>query len=179
VVLKKWDRCQNPVNSGLRPDEDLLHDLQAEGFSDPLLFRTCAQYWAERSNGDTATRRHGDSETGRQGDKERTENGAGGTDNAFVSVSPCLPVSVSSSLPEGEQFPDLVHWLGMGLTRLEIEAIKARGVGQLLHQLQQTWEKVCPPDLADVAGRTKNAWERLLAEESRACADVLLNTLEP
>jgi len=52
-------------------------------------------------------------------------------------------------------------------------------VSQLLQQLQQTLEKVCPPDLAEVAGRTKPAWERLLAEESRACADVLLNTLEP
>src|SRR5439155_2776521 len=69
--------------------------------------------------------------------------------------------------------------LEMGLTRLEIEAIKARGVSQLLQQLQQTLEKVSPPDLAEVAGRTKPAWERLLAEESRACADVLLNTLEP
>jgi energy-coupling factor transporter ATP-binding protein EcfA2 len=34
--------------------------------------------------------------------------------------------------PEGETFTDLVHWLEMGLSRLEIESIKARGVGQLL-----------------------------------------------
>jgi hypothetical protein len=73
----------------------------------------------------------------------------------------------------------LVQWLETGLTRLEIEAIKARGVSQLLQQLQQTLQKVCPPDLAEVASRARPAWERLLAEESRACADVLLNTLEP
>jgi hypothetical protein len=89
------------------------------------------------------------------------------------------PQSSILDLPQGEQFPELVHWLEMGLTRLEIEAIKARGVSQLLQQLRHTLEKVCPPDLAEVAGRTKTAWERLLAEESRACADVLLNTLEP
>ena len=39
----------------LRPDEDLIRDLQSEGFQNPLLFRTCAQRWAdgtrEGSNG--------------------------------------------------------------------------------------------------------------------------------
>src|SRR6266851_9763896 len=69
-VLNKWDRCQNTGPSGLRPDDDLLHDLQAEGFSDPLLFRTCAQYWAEKSNGEGATGRPGDKETRREEDKE-------------------------------------------------------------------------------------------------------------
>ncbi len=137
-VLNKWDRCQKTGPSGLRPDDDLLRDLQSEGFSNPLLFRTCAQYWAEAR-------------------RSRIENGR----------------------PEGEQFPDLVRWLEMGLSRLEIEAIKARGVSQLLQQLQHTLEKAVPPDLAEVAGRTKVAWEKLLAEESRASADVLLNTLEP
>jgi hypothetical protein len=43
-VLNKWDRCVN-AGAGLRPDEDLLRDLRAEGFQDPLLFRTCAQAW--------------------------------------------------------------------------------------------------------------------------------------
>src|SRR5947209_7578962 len=95
-ILNKWDRCLDTGATGLRPDEDLLRDLQAEGFNDPLLFRTCAQCWVDRTEG----------------------NG-------------------SPQPPEGEQFRDLEHWLEMGLTRLEIEAIKARGVSQLLHHLQQ------------------------------------------
>ena len=41
-VLNKWDRCLH-VETGNRPDEDLLQDLQQEGFQNPLLFRTCAQ----------------------------------------------------------------------------------------------------------------------------------------
>jgi hypothetical protein len=67
----------------------------------------------------------------------------------------------------------------MGLTRMEIEAIKARGISQLLQHLEQALQAACPPDVAEVAGRTQAAWERLLAEESRTSADVLLNTLEP
>ncbi|HTU19053.1 MAG TPA: GTPase, partial [Gemmataceae bacterium] len=53
-VLNKWDRCVHPAASGLRPDEDLLRDLQSEGFQAPLLFRTCAQLWVDRaaSNGE-------------------------------------------------------------------------------------------------------------------------------
>src|SRR5207248_5197908 len=53
-VLNKWDRCQNPGAEGLRPDDDLIRDLQGEGFQHPLLFRTCAQYWVDhpcQSNG--------------------------------------------------------------------------------------------------------------------------------
>jgi hypothetical protein len=138
-VLNKWDRCLHTGASGLRPDEDLLHDLQEEGFQNPLLFRTNAQAWVDRA--------------GRNGD--------------------------APPLPEGEQFPELVRWLEMGLTRLEIEAIKARGVSQLLHQLQSALQAACPPDLTDVAARTRAVWERILAEEARANAEVLLNTLEP
>jgi len=67
----------------------------------------------------------------------------------------------------------------MGLTRLEIEAIKARGVSQLLHHLQEALTAACPPDLTDVAARTQSAWERILGEEAGANAEVLLNTLEP
>jgi hypothetical protein len=81
--------------------------------------------------------------------------------------------------PQGEQFQELVRWLELGLTRLEIEAIKARGVSQLLQQLQKTLEGACPPDLAEPAARTRSAWMQTLAEEARADADVLLNTLEP
>jgi hypothetical protein len=139
-VLNKWDRCLHQSNSGLRPDDDLLRDLQLEGFQEPLLFRTCAQLWVDRAtcNGETPT-----------------------------------------DLPEGEQFADLVHWLEMGLTRLEIEAIKARGVSQLLQHMQQALSAVSPPDLGDIAERTRAAWIEPLTEEAAATSDVLLNTLEP
>jgi energy-coupling factor transporter ATP-binding protein EcfA2 len=81
--------------------------------------------------------------------------------------------------PVGEQFAELVQWLEMGLSRLEIEAIKARGVSQLLQQLQKTLESACPPDLAEPAKRTRSIWLQTLGEESRADAEVLLGTLEP
>lgn len=181
-VLNKWDRCQNTGPSGLRPDDDLLRDLRAEGFSDPLLFRTCAQYWA--ANGRSKM------EDGGSRNEDRGSSVEGRIDSPSPILDPRSSILASSSsilhppsfilaLPEGEQFPDLVRWLEMGLTRLEIEAIKARGVSQLLQQLQQTLEKSVPPDLAEVAERTKAAWEKLLVSESRASADVLLNTLEP
>jgi hypothetical protein len=137
-VLNKWDRCTLTGTGGLRPDEDLLRDLHGEGFKEPLLFRTNAQFWVDKSSG----------------------NGV-------------------AEPPEGEQFLDLANWLEMGLTRLEIEAIKARGVSQLLHQLQDALQTVSPPDLTEVAARTRSMWEKSLAEESAATAEVLLNTLEP
>ncbi len=139
-VLNKWDRCLHPSDSGVRPDDDLLRDLQAEGFQSPLLFRTCAQLWVDRA----------------------TRNG-----------------ETSDSLPQGEQFADLVQWLEMGLTRLEIEAIKARGVSQLLQHMQQALTAVSPPDLDAIAERTRAAWAEPLSEEAAATSDVLLNTLEP
>src|SRR5207253_4268510 len=83
-VLNKWDRCLHG-NGGVRPDEDLLRDLHAEGFRQPLLFRTCAQLWLDRFLG---------------------------RDGEVV-------------IPDSDQFQDLARWLEMGLTRLEIEAIKA------------------------------------------------------
>ncbi len=138
-VLNKWDRCLHG-DGGVRPDDDLVRDLQSEGFQNPLLFRTCAQLWVDQGS----------------------TNGQN-----------------PAALPAGEQFRDLVHWLEMGLTRLEIEAIKARGVSQLLHQLQDALEAACPPDLTEVAGRTRTAWERVLGEEAAATVEVLLNTLEP
>jgi hypothetical protein len=138
-VLNKWDRCINTGATGLRPDEDLLNDLKGEGFENPLIFRTCAQYWVDAANG------------AKDGHK----------------------------LAEGEQFRDLTQWLELGLTRLEIESIKARGVSQLLQQLKLALEQACPPDLADVAGKTQAAWERLLREEAQSTAQVLLDTLEP
>src|SRR5207253_5203800 len=42
-----------------------------------------------------------------------------------------------------------------------------------------TLEAACPPDLTEVAARTKACWERLLKEEAHATADILLNSLEP
>jgi hypothetical protein len=80
---------------------------------------------------------------------------------------------------EGEQFLDLVRWLEAGLSRLEIEAIKARGVSQLLHQLENALEAARPPDLTTAADRTRLAWNRAIDEEAGSAASVLLNTLQP
>jgi energy-coupling factor transporter ATP-binding protein EcfA2 len=80
---------------------------------------------------------------------------------------------------EGEQFLELVRWLELGLTRLEIEAIKARGVSQLLHQLQAALEAVRPPDMTAAVERARAAWARLVATDAAATAGVLLNTLDP
>src|SRR5262249_43115909 len=85
----------------------------------------------------------------------------------------------SHEIPQGEQFTELVRWLDPGLTRLETEAIKARGVLQLLGQLQRGLESACPPELGDTADRTRASWDRHLAEEAQETAQILLNTLEP
>ena len=138
-VLNKWDRCLHPGALGMRPDEDLLRDLRAEGFDSPLLFRTCAQHWVDQPYG--------------------TNNGT-------------PPV-------EGEQFVELVRWLEQGLTRMEIEAIKARGVSRLLKQLEEAIQAICPPDLSEAAERIRGAWSRQLGDEANAAAGVLLNTLDP
>ena len=140
-VLNKWDRCQHPGASGLRPDDDMLRDLANEGFEKPMLFRTCAQHWIDHP---------------REG-----------------SEGPVVPPV------EGEQFLELVKWIEQGLNRLEIEAIKARGVSRLLSQLQSALEAIRPPDYTPVAARIESAWQRLLGEESATIAAVLLNTLEP
>jgi hypothetical protein len=81
--------------------------------------------------------------------------------------------------PEGEQFQELVHWIEMDLTRAEIEAIKARGVTQLLAQLDDTLLSARPPDLRPAAEATRAAWDRTLSDEAKAAAEVLLNTLDP
>ncbi len=143
-VLNKWDRCVTG-ESGVQPDQDLLADLKAEGFQNPLLFRTTAQLWLD------AAKAHG---------------GSG------------LPPK-PADLPEGEQFGLLRNWLELGLTRLEIEAVKARGVGQLLAQITRMAETVRPPDLSAEAEKVKASWERTLAEEADVQADVLVGTLEP
>jgi energy-coupling factor transporter ATP-binding protein EcfA2 len=86
---------------------------------------------------------------------------------------------VPEGLPPGEQFRNLREWLELGLTRLEIESVKARGVGQLLTQLDQALEQVRPGDLTAEAERVRSAWEQILHEEAAACGDVLVSTLEP
>jgi energy-coupling factor transporter ATP-binding protein EcfA2 len=146
-VLNKWDRCSRESATGLSPDQDLLRDLEAEGFQNPQLFRTCAQFWAD----------------------QLLKDGKPGEPGAFATGGP-VP---------GEQFPELVHWLELGLTRLEIEAIKARGVSQLLHQLQQGMEAARPPELEAEAEKTRTVWCKILEQEARTNAAVLLTTLEP
>jgi hypothetical protein len=153
-VLNKWDRCLQPVAGGVRPDEDLLRDLSEEGFQSPLLFRTCAQRWVDQAS---------------QG---RGWWGEGpGADGEHAAPT--------AEVPPGEQFLELSRWLEQGLTRLEIEAIKARGVSQLLDHLEQALVAAAPPDLAEVAGRTQAAWSRPLADEAAAASAVLIDTLEP
>jgi hypothetical protein len=137
-VLNKWDRCIHAGAAGLRPDQDLLKDLEAKGFQSPLLFRTCAQMWVDRASG-------------------------------MATPEP----------PEGENFHELTGWLEDGITRLEIEAIKARGVSQLLTHLEQAMTEAAPPDLTEAAEKAKEAWARPLAEEAEATAGILINTLEP
>jgi energy-coupling factor transporter ATP-binding protein EcfA2 len=143
-VLNKWDRCVTG-ESGVRPDDDLLSDLKAEGFENPLLFRTTAQLWL---------------------DAAKNHNGRG---------LPPKPADV----PDGEQFALLRNWLEFGLTRLEIEAVKARGVEQTLAQLARLADGVRPPDLSAEGLKVKAAWEKTLAEEAETQADVLVGTLEP
>ncbi len=87
--------------------------------------------------------------------------------------------TLPADLPEGEQFAELRNWLELGLTRLEIEAVKARGVGQLLAQTERTIAKVTPPNLSAEAEKASAAWERVLDQEAEDQADVLVSTLEP
>lgn len=82
-------------------------------------------------------------------------------------------------LPEGEQFQQLINWLELGLTRLEVEAIKARGVNQLLDAVTSALDNAAPPDLTEVAKRTQSAWEKSLEDEARQIADILVHALEP
>ena len=166
-VLNKWDRCLHNGADGVRPDADLLRDLKGEGFEDPRLFRTCAQAWVDRVQSPESEVRGPRSEV--RGPKSEVQSQGN------------LPAAqgLERELPEGEQFGELVRWLEAGLTRMEIEAIKARGVSQLLQHLEQALRTTCPPDLTEAAARIKPVWERLLGEESRATAEILLNALDP
>jgi 50S ribosome-binding GTPase len=82
-------------------------------------------------------------------------------------------------LPPGEQFRDLTNWLENGLSRLEIEAVKARGVSQLFDHMQQALGHVRPPDLTAEAEKTRAAWEALLENEAGEHTEVLVGTLDP
>jgi energy-coupling factor transporter ATP-binding protein EcfA2 len=82
------------------------------------------------------------------------------------------------NLPEGEQFRDLVEWLEHGLTQREIEVIKARGVYQLLVQVDQALKRVRPPDLSEAAKRTRQLWEKILSDEAKQMAETLLKQID-
>jgi energy-coupling factor transporter ATP-binding protein EcfA2 len=83
------------------------------------------------------------------------------------------------NLPDGEQFSELRTWLELGLTRLEMEAVKARGVAQLLDSTHKALTDAQPPDLARPAAAVGEAWAPLLEAEALAQAEVLANTVEP
>jgi energy-coupling factor transporter ATP-binding protein EcfA2 len=82
-------------------------------------------------------------------------------------------------LVPGEQFAELRSWLENGLTRLEIEAVKAKGVSQLLQHLHMALERVLPPDLTVAAKTTRSFWEAALVDEAREHTAALLSTLDP
>ena len=89
------------------------------------------------------------------------------------------PENTPADLPPGEQFAELRDWLELGLTRLEIDAIKARGVGQLLDSTRESLAAVKPPDLADAAAKTAKAWGPLLDHEAQTQAEALVGSLDP
>ncbi len=89
------------------------------------------------------------------------------------------PGRTPTDLPPGEQFAELLAWLETGLTRLEVEAVKARGVSQLLAHAGQAVEAARPPDLAAAAEAVRGKWATELADEAEAQADVLVSSLEP
>ena len=89
------------------------------------------------------------------------------------------PENTPADLPPGEQFAELRDWLELGLTRLEIDALKARGVGQLLDSAREALKAVTPPDLDDAAARASKAWAGLLAGEAETQAEVLVGSLDP
>jgi predicted GTPase len=89
------------------------------------------------------------------------------------------PPPTPPDLPDGEQFTLLRNWLELGLTRLEIEAVKARGVGQLLASVARVVDSLRPPDLTAEAEKVKDAWRQTLASEADVQGEVLVGTLEP
>jgi energy-coupling factor transporter ATP-binding protein EcfA2 len=82
------------------------------------------------------------------------------------------------AVPE-ETFLDLVRWLEQGISRIEIEAIKGRGVGRLLDDLGVTIEAVAPPDLTAPAAACDPAWRGTIHRDVDDSVALLLSTLEP
>jgi energy-coupling factor transporter ATP-binding protein EcfA2 len=95
-------------------------------------------------------------------------------DNPWQGVDP----PPSPPVP-GEQFLELVRWLEAGINRLEIDAIKARGVSQLLAQLSAGLNDACPPDLSTAAILTTRSWGGLIRAEADEAASLLLTSLDP
>ncbi len=87
--------------------------------------------------------------------------------------------SQPDQLPDGEQFQELRDWLEVGLTRLEIEAVKARGVGQLFDQLMRSLNGIRPPDLTAEAEKVRLEWKSTLGDASGMASEVLVGTLDP
>ena len=82
------------------------------------------------------------------------------------------------AVPE-ETFLDLVRWLEQGISRIEIEAIKSRGVGRLLDELGATIAAVAPPDLTKAASACEPAWRGTIHHDVDESVGLLLSTLEP
>lgn len=83
-----------------------------------------------------------------------------------------------SDLPPDEQFHELRHWLEWGLTRREIEAIKARGIEQLLDALDQALHQLMPPDPRPLLPKLQQQWQRLLEEASQQQAAGLIRAFD-
>ena len=81
-------------------------------------------------------------------------------------------------LPPDEQFRQLQEWLEWGLTRREIEAIKARGIEQLLETLTQTLRQFMPTDLEPSLPALRREWERQVQTAAEQQANVLLRMVE-
>lgn len=86
---------------------------------------------------------------------------------------------IPGDLPPGEEFADLERWLEQGLTRLEIEAIKTKGVAQLLAHMDATLARMRPPEITEAVRSTTAVWQQTLAEEAEAITDLILITLDP
>ena len=69
-VLNKWDRCLQPAPRACGPTRTCSATLKAEGFENPLLFRTCAQRWI-----DACEQLHGDGAAGRLAPAARPAGG--------------------------------------------------------------------------------------------------------
>lgn len=87
--------------------------------------------------------------------------------------------AILASLPEGEQFPALQSWLQQGLSKREIEAIRTKGIGQLLQQLQTLLQTVQPPDVQSAAKKTESAWVGTVQSEINTQIELLLTSVAP